>query len=97
MLVCSDLNLAYVQFLCILQEAKLFCLLLVARYFLLVARYFLLVARYFLLVACYFLLAVRYILLLLVTFSSKLMWNKITVNRKKMVYYNETPPQIFSL
>ena len=58
------------------QEAELF-----ARYFLLVARYFLLVAFSSLLVT---------FCSLLVIFCSKLLWNKITGNRKKMVWLLQT-------
>ena len=60
------------------QEVELF-----ARYFLLVARYFLLVPPYSLLVT-FCLLLVTFCSLLI--FSSKLLWNKVTVNRKKMVW-----------
>ena len=61
--------------------------LLLTFYSLLVVRYFLLVPRYFLLVARRSLLFAR--CLLLVTFCSFarcLLWNKITVNREKMVW-----------
>ena len=78
-----------------------FCSLLVVRYFLLVAGCLLLVtfcsflfARCSLLFACYFLLIARCFLLvvfcsLLVTFclfARCLLWNKVTVNHKKMVW-----------
>ena len=59
-----------------------FCSLLV--YFLLLARYFFLVPHYFFLVIRYFLPVAPYFLL--VIFSSKLLWHKVIVNRKKAVW-----------
>ena len=69
-----------------------FCSLLVVCYFLFAARYFLLVARCSLLFARYSLVFCSLLITfcsLLVTFCSSarcLLWNKVTVNRKKMVW-----------
>ena len=100
--ISKHFNIFLVFNLCISQsEAQRFacCLLLVTFYSLLVACYFLLVARYFLLFARYFVLVtfcsmlVNFLLvafcLLLVTFCSFagcLLWNKVTVNSKKMTW-----------
>ena len=64
-----------------------FCSLLVARYFLLIAHYFLLIARYFLRVILYSFLVTFYSLLVtFCSFAHCLLWNKVTVNRKKIVW-----------
>ena len=68
------------------------CSLLVARYFLLVVRYFVLVTfcsllLNFLLVAHYFLLvAFCSFLVTFCSFARCLLWNKVTVNHKKMFW-----------
>ena len=55
------------------------------------------------LLVCFFPLPVTFCLLLITFFSlliiflSKWPWNKMTLNRKKWLDYNETPSQIFSL